>query len=71
MKPGDQQSFEAVDENDQVITFMLILLAIDVKRTEAPEKAPTRAAAAPALGARVERAGRINRFARGFQAIGF
>ncbi len=34
MKKDQQQSFEAVDENDQVVTYVLKLLKINVEETE-------------------------------------
>ena len=39
MKKGDEQRIEAVNENDEVVTYELELLDIDVKRTDGPEKA--------------------------------
>ena len=39
MKEGDEQRIEAVNENDEVVTYELVLLDIDVKRTDGPEKA--------------------------------
>ena len=39
MKEGDKQRLEAVNENDEVVTYELVLLGIDVKRTDGPEKA--------------------------------
>ena len=39
MKKGDKQRIEAVNENDEVVTYELVLLDIDVKRTDGPEKA--------------------------------
>jgi hypothetical protein len=39
MKKGDEQRIEAVTENGDVVTYKLVLLDIDVKRTDGPEKA--------------------------------
>ena len=74
MKEGDKQRFEAVNENDEVVTYELVLLGIDVKRTDGPEKAASssRSKRSKRSARRVEDAkGRTNPFARGFQAIGF
>ena len=78
MKKGDEQRIEAVNENDEVVTYKLVLLDIDVKRTDGPEKAAELQPQAQALQsqgpavASVEGAkGRAKPCARGFQAIGF
>ena len=39
MKSGQTQSFEAVDENDQVVTYKLKLIETNVEETEAPKEA--------------------------------
>jgi hypothetical protein len=81
MKAGDKQRIEAVNENDEVVTFELVLLDIDVKRTDGPEKAASssrskrsnrsaQAGRKARSARRVEKAKGRNR-ARGFQAIGF
>jgi hypothetical protein len=66
MKPGEQQSFEAIDGNNAVITYVLKLLDVNVEKTKAPEgtKASRRAARNVA---RDQREG----FNRRIQAIGF
>lgn len=74
MKKGDKQRLEAVNENDEVVTYELVLLGIDIKRTDGPEKATSssRSKRSKRSARRVEDAkGRTNPFARGFQAIGF
>ena len=74
MKEGDKQRIEAVNENDEVVTYELVLLDIDVKRTDGPEKAASssRSKRSKRSARSVEDAkGRTNPFARGFQAIGF
>ncbi len=74
MKEGDEQRIEAVNENDEVVTYELVLLGIDVKRTDGPEKAASssRSKRSKRSARSVEDAkGRTNPFARGFQAIGF
>ena len=61
MKEGQQQSFEAVDANDQVVTYALKLLKVNVEKTDAPTSASSsssRSAAPPRRAARAERAGR-------------
>jgi hypothetical protein len=71
MKKGDEQRIEAVGENDEIITYKLVLLDIDVKRTDGPEKAE-RSSRSKRSKRSVEGAkGKTNPFARGFQAIGF
>jgi hypothetical protein len=74
MKEGDEQRIEAVNENDEVVTYELVLLGIDVKRTDGPEKASSssRSKRSKRSARSVEDAkGRSNPFARGFQTIGF
>jgi hypothetical protein len=74
MKQGDKQRIEAVNSNDEVVTYELVLLNIDVKRTDGPEKAESSSRSKRSKRSRrsVEDAkGRTNPFARGFQAIGF
>jgi len=74
MKAGDKQRIEAVNENDEVVTYGLVLLDIDVKRTDGPEKAKSssRSKRSKRSARSVEDAkGRTNPFARGFQTIGF
>jgi hypothetical protein len=72
MKKGDEQRIEAVNENNEVVTYELVLLGIDVERTDGPEKA----AGSSSRSKRSKRSvadvkGKTNPFARGFQAIGF
>jgi hypothetical protein len=77
MKKGDKQTFEAVATNNEVVTYELVLLGIDVKRTTGPNKAA--AANNEARSKRSKRnkravektKGNGNPFARGFQTIGF
>jgi hypothetical protein len=74
MKAGDEQRIEAVTSNDEVVTYKLVLLDIEVKRTDGPEKAQSsrRSKRSKRSARSVEDArGRTNPFARGFQAIGF
>jgi hypothetical protein len=77
MKKGDEQRLEAVTTNNEVVTYELVLLDIDARRTDGPEKAKSSSRKASASRKSrskrsVERAkGRENPFARGFQAIGF
>ena len=74
MKAGDKQRIEAVNSNDEVVTYELVLLDIDVKRTDGPEKATSssRSKRSKRSARSVKDAkGRTNPFARGFQAIGF
>jgi hypothetical protein len=74
MKEGDEQRIEAVNENDEVVTYELVLLGIDVKRTDGPEKSASSSGSkrSKRSARSVEDAkGRSNPFARGFQAIGF
>ena len=71
MKEGDKQRIEAVNENDEVVTYELVLLGIDVKRTDGPEKAASssRSKRSKRSARSVEDAkGRTNPFARGFQS---
>jgi len=71
MKEGDEQMIEAVGSNDEVITYKLVLLGIDVKRTDGPEKATTSSRSKRSKRSVKETQGQTNPFARGFQAIGF
>jgi hypothetical protein len=74
MKKGDKQRIEAVTSDNEVVTYELVLLDIDVKRTDGPEKAKSSSRSKRSQRSRrsVEDAkGRANPFARGFQAIGF
>ena len=81
MKEGDEQRLEAVNENDEVVTYELVLLGIDVKRTDGPEKATSssrderskrsaHSSRKTRSARRIEKAQARNR-AFGFQAIGF
>jgi hypothetical protein len=74
MKEGDKQLIEAVTSDNEVVTYKLVLLGIDVKRTDGPKKAESssrsrRSKSSPRSVAKAK--GRENPFARGFQAIGF
>ena len=81
MKAGDKQRFEAVNESDEVITYELVLLDIDVKRTDGPEKATSSSrskrskrsahSSRKARSARKAERKRRAKQARGFEAIGF
>ncbi len=74
MKKGDKQRIEAVNENDEVVTYELVLLDIDVKRTDGPEKATSSSRAsgrsARRAASRTQR-GRPTPSRAAFQAIGF
>jgi hypothetical protein len=71
MKEGDEQMIEAVGDNDEVITYKLVLLGIDVKRTDGPTKATSSSRSKRSKRSVEETQGQTNPFARGFQAIGF
>jgi hypothetical protein len=71
MKKGDEQRIEAVGENDEIITYKLVLLDIDVKRTDGPEKAESSSRSNRSKRSVEGAKGKTNPFARGFQAIGF
>lgn len=81
MKKDQQQSFEAVDENNQVVTYVLKLLKVNVEETKAPQsknsssssKASKASRAERRAARRAERASRArNRgFAARVEAIGF
>ncbi|MGH2978198.1 MAG: hypothetical protein ACRDLQ_01000 [Solirubrobacterales bacterium] len=85
MKKGDKQRIEAVTSNNEVVTYALVLLDIDVKRTDGPETAESSSRKARSdRKARSNRKARTSRKARskrnverakgrarGFQAIGF
>ena len=71
MKKGDKQRIEAVNSNDEIITYELVLLDIDVKRTDGPDKAQASSRSQRSKRSVEKTKGRTNPFARGFQAIGF
>jgi len=71
MKKGDKQRIEAVNSNDEIITYELVLLDIDVKRTDGPEQAQSSSRSKRSKRSVEKTKGRTNPFARGFQAIGF
>jgi hypothetical protein len=71
MKKGDKQRIEAVNSADEIITYELVLLDIDVKRTDGPEKAESSSRSKRSKRSVEKTKGRTNPFARGFQAIGF
>ena len=71
MKAGDEQRIEAVNGNDEVITYKLVLLDIDVKRTDGPDKAEASSRSKRSKRSVEDTKGKTNPFARGFQAIGF
>ena len=70
MKADEQQTFEAVDANDQVVTYVLKLLKVNVEKAEAPSDGKSSSRAAR----RAERARRARAregFAARIGAIGF
>lgn len=71
MKKGDKQRIEAVNSDDEIITYELVLLDIDVKRTDGPEEAQSSSRGKRSKRSVEKAKGRSNPFARGFQAIGF
>jgi hypothetical protein len=71
MKKGDEQRIEAVGANDEVVTYKLVLLDIDVKRTTGPDKARSSSRSKRSKRSVEDAKGHTNPFARGFQAIGF
>jgi hypothetical protein len=71
MKKGDKQRIEAVSANDEIVTYELVLLDIDIKRTDGPENAQSSSRAKRSQRSVEDAKGRTNPFARGFQAIGF
>jgi hypothetical protein len=79
MKAGQVQSFEAVDENDQVVTYKLKLIETKAEETEAPSpssssssgKASSRAQRRARRAARIKRDRRDEGFAARVEAVGF
>jgi hypothetical protein len=73
MKPGDTQTFEAVDSNDQVVTYTLRLTDIDLEQVENPESSSSssRAASRRATARAERRARRAKRIARDRRDAGF
>ena len=75
MKEDQQQSFEAVDANDQVVNYALKILKINVEETEAPQSSSSSSSRAARRAARrAERARRAHTregFSARVQAIGF
>lgn len=77
MKAGDTQSFEAVGENDQVVTYKLKLLETNVEETEAPASSSSTRRASTRAQRRARRAQRIARdrrdegFGARIEAVGF
>ena len=69
LKAGEQQSFEAVNGNDEVVTYVLKLLDVNVEEIKAPDdsKASKASRRAARSVAREHREG----FTRRIQAIGF
>ena len=61
MKPGQTQSFEAVDANDQVVTYKLKLIDIKIEKTDAPAKHHEPRSASTRAERRARRAQRIAR----------
>jgi hypothetical protein len=68
MTAGQQQSFEAVDANDQVVTYVLKLLDVNVEETAGPEEASSKSERRAARRAARERRSGFN---RRIQAVGF
>ncbi len=66
MQPGQTQSFEAIDANDQVITYVLKLLDIKAEETEAPK-----ASTSSKRAARNARDERVRGFTSRIEALGF
>lgn len=71
MSPGQQQAFESVDGNDQVVTYVLKLLDVNVEETEAPKSASSSSSKASRRAARVARAKRTRSFSDRIEALGF
>jgi hypothetical protein len=79
MKPGQTQSFEAVDEDDQVVTYKLKLIDTNVEKTDPPKsssssasrRASTRAQRRARRAERMERDRRDEGFAARVEAVGF
>ena len=77
MKAGQTQSFEAVDENDQVVTYTLKLLEVNVEKTEARPSSSSRRAPRPrerraqARASASQRDRRDTGFAARIEAVGF
>lgn len=78
MKEDQQQSFEAVDANNQVVTYVLKLLKVNVEETEAPQSKDSsssskasRAERRAARRAEQARRARDRGFAARVEAIGF
>ena len=75
MKEDQQQSFEAVDANDQVVTYALKLLKINVEETDGPKNASSSSSRSARRAARRAERARRARAQEGFsarvQAIGF
>ncbi len=71
MKPGQQQAFESVDGNDQVVTYVLKLLDINVEKTDAPKGSSSASSSASRRAARVARDKRMRGFSGRIEAVGF
>jgi hypothetical protein len=81
MKEDEQQSFEAVDANNQVVTYVLKLLKVNVEETAAPDSTDSSNSGSSSAASRAERraarrAERARRardrgFAARVEAIGF
>jgi hypothetical protein len=67
MKAGDQQTFEAVDPDNKVVTYVLKLVDVNVEETDGPDNASSSSRRAARKVARDRR----ERFTRRVQAIGF
>jgi hypothetical protein len=75
MKEDQQQTFEAVDASDQVVTYVLKLLKINVEETDGPKNASSSSSRSARRAARRAERTRRARAHEGFsarvQAIGF
>jgi hypothetical protein len=76
MKPGQTQTFEAVDENDQVVTYTLRLTDVDLVLTDKPantssKPAKTRAERRARRAERIKRDRRDERFSKRIVGFGF
>ena len=71
MKAGDKQRIEAVNSDDEIVTYELVLLDIEVKRTDGPEKAQSSSRSRRSKRSVSKTNRRSSVFERGFQGIGF
>ena len=71
MKPGQQQAFESVDGNNQVVTYVLKLLEVNVEKTDPPKGTSSASSKASRRAARVARSKRARGFADRIESVGF